>query len=94
MKISASYWIFQGGLEAKKPIAKAVQEAKDLGFDAIGRASCNTGAGHIKAMVKRFNRQVVIVSDKDGPKALIADLDDRLDDEHGRVANFSGERNR
>ena len=35
MKISASYWIFQGGLEAKKPIAKAVQEARDLGFDAI-----------------------------------------------------------
>jgi len=35
MKISASYWIFQGGLEAEKPIARAVQEARDLGFDAI-----------------------------------------------------------
>ncbi|MHC4631813.1 MAG: sugar phosphate isomerase/epimerase family protein [Planctomycetota bacterium] len=35
MKISASYWMFEGGLEAKKPIAEAMQEAKDLGFDAI-----------------------------------------------------------
>ena len=35
MKISASYWIFEGGLEAKRPIAEAMQEAKDLGFEAI-----------------------------------------------------------
>ena len=35
MKISASYWMFEGGLEAKKPIAEAMQEAKELGFDAI-----------------------------------------------------------
>jgi hexulose-6-phosphate isomerase len=35
MKISASYWMFEGGLDAKKPIAEAMQEAKDLGFDAI-----------------------------------------------------------
>jgi len=35
MKISASYWMFEGGLEAKKPIAEAMQQAKDLGFDAI-----------------------------------------------------------
>ncbi|UCF43136.1 MAG: sugar phosphate isomerase/epimerase [Planctomycetota bacterium] len=35
MKISASYWMFEGGLEAKKPIADAMQEAKNLGFDAI-----------------------------------------------------------
>jgi hexulose-6-phosphate isomerase len=27
--------MFEGGLEAKKPIAEAMQEAKDLGFDAI-----------------------------------------------------------
>lgn len=40
----------------------------DLGFDAIGRASCNTGAGYIKTMIGKHNRQVVIVSDKDGPK--------------------------
>ena len=35
MKISASYWMFQGGLEAEKPVAEAMQEAKELGFDAI-----------------------------------------------------------
>ena len=35
MKISASYWMFEGGLEAKRPIQEAMQEAKQLGFDAI-----------------------------------------------------------
>jgi hexulose-6-phosphate isomerase len=35
MKISASYWMFEGGLEAKKPIAEAIEEAEHLGFDAI-----------------------------------------------------------
>jgi len=37
----------------------------DLGFDAIGRASCNTGAEFCKPIVAR--REVVIVSDSDGP---------------------------
>ena len=35
MKISASYWMFEGGLEAERPIVEAMQEAKDSGFDAI-----------------------------------------------------------
>lgn len=35
MKIGASYWMFEGGLEAKRPIIEAMQEAKDLGFDSI-----------------------------------------------------------
>jgi len=35
MKISASYWMFEGGLEAKKPITEAMQQAKNLEFDAI-----------------------------------------------------------
>ena len=35
MKISASYWMFEGGLEARKPITEAMQQAKELGFDAI-----------------------------------------------------------
>lgn len=35
MKISASYWMFEGGLEAERPIAEAMQEARDIGFDAI-----------------------------------------------------------
>jgi len=43
MKISASYWMFEGGLEAKKPITEAMQEAKDLGFDAIELAIAGEG---------------------------------------------------
>jgi L-ribulose-5-phosphate 3-epimerase len=43
MKISASYWMFEGGLEAKKPIADAMAEAKNLGFDAI--EVCVAGQG-------------------------------------------------
>jgi hypothetical protein len=40
----------------------------DLGFDAIGRASCNTGMLYIKQMIENFDRQVVIMSDKDEAK--------------------------
>jgi len=43
MKISASYWLFEGGLEANKPITEAMQEAKDLGFDAIELAIASKG---------------------------------------------------
>ncbi len=43
MKISASYWMFEGGLEATKPIAEAMQEAKDLGFEAIELAIGSKG---------------------------------------------------
>ena len=35
MKISASYWMFEGGLEATLPVADAMAQAKALGFDAI-----------------------------------------------------------
>ena len=43
MKIGMSYWMFEGGLEAAKPIAEAMQEAKDLGFDAIELAIAGEG---------------------------------------------------
>ncbi len=43
MKISASYWMFEGGLEAEKPIAEAMQEAKELGFDGIELAVASQG---------------------------------------------------
>ena len=43
MKISASYWMFEGGLDAKKPLSEAMQEAKDLGFDAIELAVASHG---------------------------------------------------
>lgn len=35
MKISASYWMFEGGLEATLPVAEAMAQARELGFDAI-----------------------------------------------------------
>lgn len=43
MKISASYWMFAGGLEGKKPIAAAMTEAKQLEFDAIELAIAGAG---------------------------------------------------
>jgi len=35
MKISASYWIFEGGLDGALPIYEAMEQAAQLGFDAI-----------------------------------------------------------
>ena len=43
MKISASYWMFDGGLEGKRPVSEAILEAKKLGFDAI--ELCVAGSG-------------------------------------------------
>lgn len=43
MKISASYWMFEGGLEATKPIEEAMREAKELGFEAIEPAIGSKG---------------------------------------------------
>lgn len=40
----------------------------DLGFDAIGRASCNTGKQYIIDMIENKDRQVVIMGDKDEAK--------------------------
>jgi len=35
MKIGISYWMLDGGLEAKLPVSEAIKQAKELGFDAI-----------------------------------------------------------
>jgi L-ribulose-5-phosphate 3-epimerase len=43
MKIGASYWVFERGLEAEKPISDAMLEAKNLGFDAIELAVASKG---------------------------------------------------
>ncbi|MBN2129868.1 MAG: sugar phosphate isomerase/epimerase [Sedimentisphaerales bacterium] len=43
MKISASYWMFEGGLEATLPVADAMAQAKDLGFDAIELCLASSG---------------------------------------------------
>ncbi len=44
MKISASYWMFEGGLEASLPVAEAMAQAKALGFDAIELCVAGSGA--------------------------------------------------
>ncbi len=43
MKISASYWMFEGGLEATKPIDEAMKDTKELGFEAIELAIASKG---------------------------------------------------
>lgn len=43
MKIGASYWMFEGGLEASLPVADAIAQAKDLGFDAIELCIASSG---------------------------------------------------
>jgi len=40
----------------------------DMGFDAIGRPSCSGGTEHIKTLLTRHDRQVIIMADKDTPK--------------------------
>lgn len=44
MKISASYWMFQGGLEATLPVEDAMAQAKQLDFDAIELCVASSGA--------------------------------------------------
>ena len=44
MKTSASYWMFEGGLEATLPVEDAMTQAKDLGFDAIELCVASSGA--------------------------------------------------
>jgi hexulose-6-phosphate isomerase len=43
MKISASYWMFEGGLEATAPVPDTMARAKDLGFDAIELCVASSG---------------------------------------------------
>jgi L-ribulose-5-phosphate 3-epimerase len=43
MKISASYWMFEGGLEGKCPVSDAMRQAKKLGFDAIELCVASSG---------------------------------------------------
>jgi L-ribulose-5-phosphate 3-epimerase len=44
MKLGASYWMFDGGLEAKMPVRDAMQQAKELGYDSIELCIASEGA--------------------------------------------------
>jgi L-ribulose-5-phosphate 3-epimerase len=43
MKIGISYWGLEGGLDAIRPIAEAMREAKEIGFDSIELAISSSG---------------------------------------------------
>ncbi len=43
MKISASYWMLEGGLAAALPVDEAMAQAKQLGFDAIELCVASSG---------------------------------------------------
>jgi len=43
MKIGISYWMLEGGLEARTPIHPAMQQARDLGYDSIELAVASEG---------------------------------------------------
>jgi L-ribulose-5-phosphate 3-epimerase len=43
MKISASYWMFENGLQGLKPVVEAMSEAKLLGYDAIELCIASSG---------------------------------------------------
>jgi len=43
MKIGMSYWGLEGGLDGRRPIVEAMQEVKDLGFDAIELGVAGSG---------------------------------------------------
>jgi hexulose-6-phosphate isomerase len=44
MKIGASYWMFDGGLEGTLDPTKAIKQAKELGFDSIELCVAASGA--------------------------------------------------
>ncbi|MHB9033542.1 MAG: sugar phosphate isomerase/epimerase family protein [Anaerolineae bacterium] len=43
MQISASYWMFEHGLDGTEPIMSAMQQAKNLGYEAIELCIASTG---------------------------------------------------
>lgn len=43
MKISASYWMFENGLQGLKPVVEAMSEAKAIGYDAIELCIASVG---------------------------------------------------
>ncbi len=43
MKLGASYWMFEGGLEATLPVRDAMEQAKKVGYDSIELCIASTG---------------------------------------------------
>lgn len=64
MKISASYWMFDGGLDGRKPIYEAIRETKLLGFDAIELCIAGTGVLTDKTSEKECRKIVQMAADE------------------------------
>ena len=69
MKISASYWMFDGGLEGKLPVPDAMQQAKELGFEAIelciaseGVLTHNSSQSECKDLIARADKIGIEIS--------------------------------
>jgi hexulose-6-phosphate isomerase len=65
MKIGASYWMFEGGLEATLPVADAMVQAKELGFDAIELCVASSGVLTHEATQAECD-QIVALADEFG----------------------------
>lgn len=63
MKIGASYWMFEGGLEAGLDIVEAMKKAKELGFDSI--ELCIASQGVLTHQTTKAQCQDMAASAKD-----------------------------
>ena len=65
MKISASYWIFDGGLDGSLPIKSAMEQASKLGFEGIELGIASQGVlTHNTSQAEC--REIVIEAEKHG----------------------------
>ena len=69
MKISASYWIFEGGLDGSLPIKSAMEQARKMGFEGIelgiasqGVLTHNTSQAECKEIVREAQKHGLEIS--------------------------------
>ena len=69
MKISASYWIFDGGLDGSLPISSAMEQASRMGFEGIelgiasqGVLTHNTTQAECEEIVREAEKQGLEIS--------------------------------
>ena len=69
MKISASYWIFDGGLDGTLPIKSAMEQASKMGFEGIelgiasqGVLTHNTSQAECEEIVREAEKHGLVIS--------------------------------
>ena len=69
MKISASYWIFDGGLDGSLPIKSAMEQASKMGFEGIelgiasqGVLTHNTSQAECEEIVREAEKHGLEIS--------------------------------